>query len=244
MKLIKATQRRSHGSGVFHIDILFPGTALGLPDTGFHTIGRIDHASFRPPGIVPMHPHRDDEILSYMRSGSQIHRDSTGQEIHISSTYMMMMNAGSGIQHEEVAEEAVEMLQIFMRPYKNGLPPAVQFHRFSEIFSPDQWRLVAGDAADAPLTLRVATNIFDTRLDKGSSIGLPAGPAAVLHLLYCFNGNIEVEGITMNKGDSLVFDNEPVHITALAASDLVLFRVAKDAVYSETGMYSGNQSLL
>lgn len=241
MQLIKASQKRSHGNNVFHIDILFPGTALGLADTGYYTIGRIDHASFRPPGIVPMHPHRDDEILSYMRSGLQIHRDSTGQEIHISDTYMMMMNAGSGIQHEEIAEKEVEMLQIFMRPFKDGLPPKIQFHQFPASYSRDEWRLVAGSADEAPLKLRVETNIFDTRLSNGNIILPPAGPEESVHLLYCFNGSVTVGELTLQKGDSMVFDNEAVPITASEESDLVLFKINKKAEYSVTGMYSGNQ---
>jgi redox-sensitive bicupin YhaK (pirin superfamily) len=244
MQLIKASQKRSHGNKVFHIDILFPGTALGLADSGFYTIGRIDHASFRPPGVVPMHPHRDDEILSYMRSGLQIHKDNTGQEVRISDTYMMMMNAGSGIQHEEIAEKEVEMLQIFMRPFNDGLPPQIQFHSFPTSYSRDEWRLVAGDADEAPLKLRVATSIFDTRLSEGSSVGPPGGPGEYVHLLYCFNGNITAGEQTLRKGDSLVFDNEAVLISALAESDLVLFKIKKNAEYSMTGMYSGNQNLL
>lgn len=244
MKLIKASQKHSHGNKVFHIDILFPGTALGLADSGFYTIGRIDHASFRPPGVVPMHPHRDDEILSYMRSGLQIHKDNMGQEIRISDTYMMMMNAGSGIQHEEIAEKEVEMLQIFMRPFKDGLPPQIQFHNFPTSYSQDEWRLVAGNVDEAPLKLRVETNIFDTRLSKGGSIRPPAGSEEYEHLLYCFNGIVTAGEQTLQKGDSLVFDNETVLITAIAESDLVLFKIKKNAEYSVTGMYSGNQGLL
>lgn len=244
MQLIKASQKRSHGNKVFHIDILFPGTALGLADTGYYTVGRIDHASFRPPGIVPMHPHRDDEILSYMRSGLQIHRDSTGQETLISNTYMMMMNAGSGIQHEEIAEKEVEMLQIFMRPFKDGLPPKIQFHQFPASYSRDEWRLVAGNVDEAPLKLRVETNIFDTRLSKGDIILPPAGPGECVQLLYCFNGSITAGEQTLQKGDSLAFNNEAVIIAALEESDLVLFKINKEAKYSVTGMYSGNQALL
>jgi len=242
MKLIKASKKRSHGSDVFHIDILFPGLALGLPDTGYYTIGRIDHASFRPPGLVPMHWHRDDEILSYMRSGLQTHRDSTGREVHISNTYLMMMNAGSGLQHEEIAEQEVEMLQIFMRPVKNGLAPQVQFHQFSSVYSVDGWRLVAGNADNAPLTLRVETNIFDTRLSSGKSIQLPVTQEKMVYLLYCFNGSATVKGQTLRKGDSMVFDDgEADNITGNEDSDLVLFQIKKDAKYSDSGMFSGNQ---
>ena len=241
MEIIKASKKRGHGNDVFHIEILYPGMALGLQDTGFLTIGRIDHASFRPPGLVPMHPHRDDEILSYMRSGQQIHKDTAGHIEHISGTYMMMMNAGKGVSHEEIAEGEIEMLQIFMRPAVDGLEPLVQFQKFESLYSQDQWRLVAGNAPDAPLKLRVETNIFDIRLSKGNAIEIPQMDSGANHLLYNFNGRVILDGRELLKGDSLVFNSEHLEIEALEESDLVLFQITKDPQYSVKGMFSGNQ---
>lgn len=241
MKIIKAGKKRSYGSGVFHIEILYPGAALGLPDSGYLTIGRIDHASFRPPGVVPMHPHRDDEILSYMRSGLQIHRDSEGHEVRVSNTNLMLMNAGSGVSHEESALEDVEMLQIFMRPYKNGLPPQVQFHEFEQAFSENKWRLVAADNSNAPLVLRVGTAISDIRLSAGKTTTIPENSGKAHNSLYVFNGTVTVGPETLQKGDSVVFEAaEAPLVTALTQADLVLFQIGNDAVYSTTGMYSGN----
>ncbi|MFA6057689.1 MAG: pirin family protein [Taibaiella sp.] len=242
MEIIKALKKRPYGNDVFHIEILFPGKALGLKDTGFLTIGRIDHASFKPPGIVPMHPHRDDEILSYMRSGKQEHKDSTGVRKVLDSSTLMMMNAGSGVQHEESAIEDVEMLQIFMRPFENGLEPIIQFHKFDEKYSENQWRLVAGNNEAAPLQLRVETNIFDARLSEGNALQVPLSPAGKsIHLLYCFNGTVTLDGYTLDKGDCIIFNDEPVEITAQSESDLVLFQIKEGASYSTTGMFSGNQ---
>lgn len=242
MEIIKAFKKRAYGNGVFHIEILFPGKALGLKDTGFYTIGRIDHASFKPPGLVPMHPHQDDEILSYMRSGKQEHKDTTGVRKELDSSVLMMMNAGSGVQHEESAIEDVEMLQIFMRPYENGLEPIVQFHKFDRKYSEDQWRLVAGNSETAPLHLRVETNIFDTRLSESKTIQIPLSPEEKsTHLLYCFNGTVTLNGYTLDKGDCIIFNDEPVEIKAQLESDLVLFQIKEGAKYSTTGMFSGNQ---
>lgn len=242
MQIIKASKKRSYGNETFHIEILYPGKALDLNDTGFYTIGRIDHANFNPPGIVHMHPHRDDEILSYMRSGVVMHKDSTGYKKLLDASNMMMMNAGSGLQHEEIAQENLEMLQIFMRPSENGLEPKVQFHQFESIYAKNEWRLVAGNDETAPLQLRTDTNIFDTRLNKGKSLQVPgrsSGP--IINFLYCFNGSVTVGDNNMDKGDSLVYSEEDIAITAEEESDLVLFQIVEQAQYSDTGMFSGNQ---
>ncbi|TDS12281.1 pirin family protein [Sphingobacterium paludis] len=243
MKIIRASEKHTHGNHLFQISIVYPGTKLNNKDTGFLSIGRIDHASFKPPGLVPMHPHRDDEILSYMRSGKMVHRDSTGQEEHLNNRYMMLMNAGSGISHEERAEEDVEMLQIFMRPSERYLPPMVQFHQFANVYSENAWRLIAGNHPDAPLTLRVDTNISDVRLRENTSIEIPDNKDDSVYFLYCFNGNIEIGNELLTKGDS-VFLEDNVFIKAISDSDLILFEIKKDAQYSDEGMFSGNKLAL
>ena len=87
MKLITASLKHAYGNAIFHIDMLYPGEVLSKHDTGFYTIGRIDHARFGPPGFIPMHPHRNDEILSYIRSGEGVHKDSAGNEKKLNATY-------------------------------------------------------------------------------------------------------------------------------------------------------------
>lgn len=240
MKIIKASEKHTHGNSTFQVEILYPGANLGKTDSGFFTIGRIDHALFKPPGLVPMHPHQDDEILSYMRSGKMVHKDSTGHEEHLNSSYMMMMNAGSGISHEESAEEDVEMLQIFMRPSENDLPPQVQFYQFENIYSENAWRLVAGNAENVPLKLRVETNIFDIRLSKNNSVNVPDDNADVINFLYCLSGNIKIGSDTITKGDSAIFE-ENIVLESKTESDLILFQIKKNAEYSDTGMFSGNK---
>jgi redox-sensitive bicupin YhaK (pirin superfamily) len=240
MKITRASEKHTHGNQTFHVEILYPGTNLEKNDTGFLTIGRIDHALFKPPGLVPMHPHQDDEIFSYIRSGKMIHMDSTGKKEHLNNSYMMLMNAGSGISHEESAEEDVEMLQIFMRPSENDLSPLVQFHQFENIFSENTWRLVAGNRADSPLKLRVETNIFDIRLQVNKVIEIPEWSEKIINFIYCFNGEIKIGNESIAKGDSIIFE-ESLSIEAIAESDLVLFQIKKDAKYSETGMFSGNK---
>src|SRR4051812_1183515 len=123
----------------FGIQILYPGLIRPqLNDTGFCTIGRIDHARITPGTLIPMHPHKDDEILTYLRSGKVKHLDSEKYTDVISNQRLMMMNAGASFYHEErVLEEGgtLQGLQIFIRPETTGLPPQVQFHQLPEIYS-------------------------------------------------------------------------------------------------------------
>jgi redox-sensitive bicupin YhaK (pirin superfamily) len=137
--LTKAGERRTIDQGKFTIRLIFPGVKLhNLKDVGLGPLGRVDHATLDPGMVVPMHPHQNDEILSYLRKGTMIHKDTAGHQVPVHPAHLMMMNSGSGIEHEEAVpadSETVEMLQVFIRPEKENLEPAVQFHAFNEPYS-------------------------------------------------------------------------------------------------------------
>lgn len=235
---------KQHGG--FGIQILYPGLIRPeLKDTGFSAIGRIDHAKINPGTLIPMHPHKDDEILTYLRSGKVKHLDSEGHTGTISNQKMMMMNAGASFFHEErVLEEGaiLEGLQIFIRPEENGLKPQVQFHEFQNPFSINQWRKVAGKGEDYPLQIRSNTWIMDMHLEKGEDIQLPEIPRENLaFLFYVFKGQVQVNGqLSLTTGESVLIEKENPVFSAHEASDLVLFITQTDAIHFDGGMYSGN----
>ncbi len=244
LKKISADKRIPHGQGAFQIRILYPGSAIKSNDSGIGTIGRFDHAQLTPGVFVGMHPHQNDEILSYLRSGNLIHKDSQGEQVTVSATKIMMMNAGTKIYHEESIPndgKPVEMLQIFLRPETNGLVPNVTFHDFDKVFSENEWRLVAGNTASSPLKIRSNTAVWDVRLSEKSTLNLPNFDSNKTYLLYNFNGKIKINEIILEKGDSILIRQEDIKIQANELSDLVLFVTDENSNYSKTGMFSGNR---
>ncbi|MGY2134265.1 pirin family protein [Hymenobacter sp. HD11105] len=246
MHKLSTAEKISQQHGGFGIDILLPGQTLGDADSGLGTLGRIDHAHVRPGTLVPMHPHRDDEILTYLRRGRVQHRDSEGNFEPISAKRFMLMNAGSTFLHEEqVLAEGGELegMQIFLRPEKSGLPPQVQFYAPGATFSLNQWRALAGPAASFPLHIRSQTWVSDARLAGGASLALPAPPVAgAISLLYVFEGEVKVnDHLHLTKGESLLLQNEAAQLVAGPPSDLVLLVTDPTSVYYDQGMYSGNQ---
>ncbi|MXV44359.1 pimeloyl-CoA dehydrogenase [Saccharibacter sp. 17.LH.SD] len=241
----KFDQSTKHGkfSGGFGVEILYPGLALSRTDSGLGAIGKIDHASFHPGSIVPMHPHKDDEILTYMRSGEITHRDTVGHVETVTPQRLMLMNAGHTFKHEETIEPAggkLKALQIFMRPREANLKPKVQFHDFGNAYSVDQWRLIAGPH-DAPLILRADASIYDTRLEAGETLALPQPPKGeIRQLLYVFEGEVTVAGHNLKTGESLLLDGHVHDVEAIKQSDLVLFVTDLDAPIFKGGLFSGN----
>lgn len=235
---------KKHGG--FGIQILYPGLIRPeLNDSGFATIGRIDHARITPGTLIPMHPHRDDEILTYLRNGKVKHLDSEGFTDVISSKRLMLMNAGAKYEHEErvLAEGGIlEGLQIFIRPETAGLPPQVQFYQMPETHSKNLWRKIAGKGEDYPLQIRSNTWLMDVRLETGQAITLPEAPAEnCSFLFYVFDGRIKInETIALASGESAWVEMESPTFLATQTTDIVLFITQTTAGHFDGGMYSGN----
>ena len=138
----------------------------------------------------------------------------------------------------------LEGLQIFIRPEEKDLQPQVQFHDFSDAYSINAWRLIAGeDKTTCPLHIRSKTWIYDMRLD----IGKKEAYLPQIHndfstcLFYVFEGKVKInDDIVLSKGESIIIKDEEIKVKALQTSDIVLFETDGDSKYYDGGMYSGN----
>jgi len=243
--LQKINERMFLGNGP--IKMLYPGRVTSKNDTGIGSIGRIDHPEFRGNTTIAMHPHVNDEILSYFRTGKAEHSDSEGFSKLIGEKTLMLMKAGKSFFHEEKiigADEPFEGLQIFIRPGKKNLPPAVVFHELDEMHSENNWRLLASPDEATNFQFSSQTWLYDMKLLKHSSAVLPK-PAAenLTSLLYVFKGSVTVnDDIQLKKKESLLIRNEQISInTTDNEAELVLFVTDENAEVYDGGMYSGNK---
>lgn len=240
----KASERQRAGHGNFSINIVLPGRNANNEDLGFYNLGRFDDAHLKPGAFIGMHPHKNDEILTLMRSGTMLHKDSTGLQIAVTPQNLMLMNAGSGIFHEEsipieLYKEDVRLLQIFIRPEKENAEPQVQFANVGALI-PNEWRLIAGSkTSHAQLEIKSNILVYDLELEN-STIQLPQPFFKnTAYFVYVFDGEINIGETKLEKGDSIIIDDETNQLISNLKSTIICFIIDKDAVYTRNGMYSG-----
>jgi len=227
---------------------LHPGLAVSKTDTGIGSIGRIDHPEIHGNTVIKMHPHINDEILSYFRTGKAEHSDSEGFVKMIGKNTLMLMKAGRSFYHEEkiIGEgEPLEGLQIFIRPGKKDLQPEVIFLDLETVHSENKWRLLASPIAETTFLFSSQTWLYDMKLLKNTSIPLPELLKDNLTcLLYVFKGEVKVNGdISLEKRESLVIKSEEIIVESKDEdAELVLFVTNEEAEIYDGGMYSGNQA--
>lgn len=242
--IAKANKRRKVSRGAFTSQFLPLGNTLkDSDDHGIAQIGRLEHATLEGGALVSMHLHQNEEILSYLRKGTMHHKDSDQNDVPIHNKHLMLMNAGSGIHHEEgvrEGDETVEMLQIFIRPKADDLKPKVQFYEPGEIYSQNQWRLLAGhERSGAPMQFRSEVLFYDLHLESGNTIQSP-NLNGLTGFMYLFSGSASIEGHgeRVEEGDSVVIKEEQLNLKSNEDSDMVFFVLDETAPYSRNGLYT------
>ncbi|MEO1009195.1 MAG: pirin family protein [Planctomycetota bacterium] len=244
--LQRASERMAYADGPFRIWRSYPGRGVAA-DSGLGPIGAVDHGDLLVGLRVPMHEHKDDEIISYLRSGVMMHTDSSGRNVELSPGRLMVMNAGSGLSHEEsVPAEAarVRMLQIFVRPRALGLEPGVQFGDVDPVVPDAEWRLLVGaEGTGAAIYVRSAVDLYDTRLGTGDRRHVPARTGCGWWI-YVFSGEVEIDGMRIGEGDSLASPGESEgEILAHSDAEIVCFVYDLAAPYTDRGTLSGRRRL-
>jgi quercetin 2,3-dioxygenase len=74
----------------------------------------------------PPHPHRDMEIITYVRSGAITHQDSLGNSGRTGAGDVQVMSAGTGVRHSEynLEPETTRIFQIWIEPKRLGGSPS------------------------------------------------------------------------------------------------------------------------
>lgn len=231
------------GGGPFHVSPSQPGRILNKNyDFAFGALARIDHANANVGTLVPMHQHKNDEILSYIWKGEMIHEDSTGKTVAISPNNLMLMNAGRSFYHEEsVPNKDVEMMQIFIRPEEKDLEPSVQFMRRDHI-EKNKWNLIAGPKnSDADLILNQNMYFYDLHLSKGDKISIPY-KEGYTQLIYIMDGEATINNKKLiKKTIATDLDNYIDDIEAKEDTTITLFLIDMNAPETNEGMFSGIQ---
>ena len=179
------------------------------------------------------HPHRDMEIITYVRDGAITHRDSMGNEGRTEAGDVQIMSAGRGVVHSEYNLETVptRIFQIWIIPDLRGAAPSWGAKAFPKEARDGGFEVLAsGRAADAgtgALPINADAAVMATTLKPGQSAGLDLAPGRVAYLVPA-RGSVLVNGVAAAARDGIaVRDEARLTVTATADAEVVLVEAAE-----------------
>ncbi len=178
----------------------------------------------------PAHPHRDMEIITYVRSGAITHQDSLGNRGRTEAGDVQVMSAGTGITHSEMNEEseATQLFQIWIMPDEKGLPPSWGTKPFPKGERSGSFvTLASGLPGDTDaLAIRANARLVAATLKAGQSTEYQIAPGRKVYLVPA-SGQIEINGVLAAAGDGVAISDESLlRVSAQQDSEIVLVDVA------------------
>lgn len=225
--------------GKFRILFHFPGYAIAEHDDhGYGALATIAESFMDPDTWVKLHPHVNDEIISWVPRGVMRHNDPIRGELVTDKDHLMIMNAGKGFWHEEKTLESdppLRMLQIFVRPHTVNLHAQIQHGEFPA-WNYNEWRQVFGqEGSGSRFYVRNEIEMYDLRIHSGETISFPNRQGYDI-FFFVFEGKIVVDGQAFGSSKSALLTGDAVaRLTADAASLVVAFLIKPDAILTKEG---------
>jgi redox-sensitive bicupin YhaK (pirin superfamily) len=179
-----------------------------------------------PSSGFPPHPHRDMEIITYVRSGAITHQDSEGNRGRTEAGDVQVMSAGTGIRHAEynLEEEPTALFQIWVQTDRPGARPSWGARPFPRGDRAGRFVTLASgfDEDGEALRIQAAARVMGATLAAGESAELELDPARHAYLVAA-KGAVEVNGVRAEPRDGIaVTGEERVAIRAIDDAEVVL----------------------
>lgn len=177
----------------------------------------------------PPHPHRDMEIVTYIRQGAISHRDNLGNSGRTEAGDVQVMSAGTGIQHAEynLEDEETRLFQIWIMPDRRGHAPSWGTRPFPKDDRTGAFTVLAsGVDGDDALRINANARVLGALVKAGDTLRYATSGERHLYLVPA-TGRIRVDEVEANARDGVAITGvDAITITALEDAEIVLVDAA------------------
>lgn len=196
---------------------------------GFGALRVWNDDTIQPDTGFDPHPHRDMEIITYVRRGAITHRDRLGNEGRTEAGDVQVMSAGTGIVHAEynLEPDITQIFQIWIEPSATGFKPRWDSRSFPKGDRTGELEVLASGRPEHKDALRINQDaaVLGATLETGQSVTHAIGRGRKVYLVAA-TGAISVDGVPAAARDGVaVADQETVTIGATDTAEIVLVDV-------------------
>jgi redox-sensitive bicupin YhaK (pirin superfamily) len=191
---------------------------------GFGTLRVFNVDTLQPGAVWPLHPHRDNEVVTYCVEGEFRHEDNLGNDGVLRPGDVQHTTIGRGMWHSEInnrPDAPMTFVQIWIRPAVLGLPPSVeQKHVRPEERLNRFLPLVSNRHPDA-LPIRQDSEVYAADVEPGVELSLPLEGGYGAYF-YVVRGRVSIDGQEMREGDAAkVRDVRALRVMGLERSEVL-----------------------
>ncbi len=198
--------------------------------TRFGTLRVFNDDTLSPGAVWPLHPHKDNEVVTYCAAGEFRHADERGKGGILKKGWVQHTTVGTGMWHSEInnlPDKPMRFIQMWFLPSKKGMAPSVEQ---KEVMRKDRTNrlipLVSNRHPAGALRIISDAEVYSCFLQKQTvEHTLEKGRGAYLY-------NLEGDDVIVNEnrlqslGAAMVRDVELISIRGEGESELLLVDVS------------------
>ncbi|HEX9021694.1 MAG TPA: pirin family protein [Nitrospirota bacterium] len=222
------------GNGTFHGRWHFSFGDHYDPDyTDFGALRVFNDDTLSPGAVWPLHPHRDNEVVTYCAEGEFRHADDQGAGGVLKKGWVQHTTIGRGMWHSEInnlPDRPMRFIQMWFHPAERGHEPSVEQRAVEQEERLDRFLPLVSNADPGALPILADARVFSSFLHAGKAVDYSVGQGRGVYLYVVEGGPVWVNCRPIPPlGAAKVVDEPKLNVAAKGDAELLLVDVSLTA---------------
>jgi redox-sensitive bicupin YhaK (pirin superfamily) len=205
----------------------------------FGTLRVLNDDTLTPGAVWPLHPHRDNEVVTYVAGGEFRHADERGEGGVLQKGWVQHTTVGTGMWHSEInnrPDEPMRFIQMWFSPSKRGLSPSVEQRAVAQFQRTDRFLTIVSDKDADSLPLVSDARVLSSFLHEGKSASYDLARGRGIYLYVLEGGPVSIGKVTVPElGAAMISGEARIDVSARHDAELLLVDVRLQPKESASG---------
>lgn len=194
----------------------------------FGTLCVFNDETLSPGAARPLHPHKDNELVTYIARGEFRHLDGKGHNGTLKQGWVQHTTVGKGMWHSEINnldDKPLRFVQMWFRPSRKGVTPHYEQKPVQRLQRVNKLLPLVSNEHLGALKINADAEVFSSFLKKGKLLRYPVSDGRGV-FVYVLEGALKLNGKKMQALSSAqVFDEPSASLTAARDTEFLLVDV-------------------
>ncbi len=196
----------------------------------FGTLRVLNDDTLDPGAVWPLHPHRDNEVVTYCADGEFRHADEHGEGGILRKGWVQHTTIGRGMWHSEInnlPDRPLRFIQLWFYPSRHDQRPSVQQKAVEQAERTDRFLPLVSNRDEGVLPILSDARVLASFLHSGRTIPYALEPGRGLYLCVLDGGPVTVNGRQVTSpGSAMITGEERIEVAAQQDAELLLVDVS------------------
>lgn len=197
--------------------------------THFGTLRVFNDDTLSPGAVWPLHPHRNNEVVTYCAEGEFRHADEHGKGGILRKGWVQHTTIGRGMWHSEInnrSDVPMRFIQMWFLPSKKDLEPSVEQKAVEKVDRTNRLLPLVSNAHPGALSIVSDAQVFSCFLQGGKKITHKLADDRGVYLYVLEGGPVRVNNNQVPALGAVKVGEEPeLNINAEKDAELILVDV-------------------